>query len=320
MIIAGGLLLIGGLLVINQQMNIGQFVASEIIIILVLASVEKLILSMETIYDVLTAIEKVGSITDIPLEKDVGSPINFKEGEAISIKAKDLSFKFKDSREKIIDNISLDIKSGEKVCVSGYSGSGKSFLLQLIAGLFDSYQGAISFNNIPISSLCKEDIRSYINDSLAKEDIFKGTLLENITLGKPNISNEQIHDIVEVLGLSDFVANSESGYNTMLLPEGKNLPKSIRLKIMLARSLAGNPKLVLIGDNFNHLEKDDKQTFIKYLLNTGKTFTVVLVSNDPEIAKHFDQVIVLEKGKIIGYDKLNALNDKAWFNKIFQTK
>lgn len=320
MLIAAGLLVIGGLLVINQQMNIGQFVASEIIIILVLASVEKLILSMETIYDVLTAIEKVGSITDIPLEKDVGSPINFKDGGAISIKAKDLSFQFKDSREKIIDSISLDIKSGEKVCISGYSGSGKSFLLQLIAGLFDSYQGAISFNNIPISSLCKEDIRSYINDSLAKEDIFKGTLLENITLGKPNIANEQIQEIIEVLGLSDFVANSDNGYNTMLLPEGKNLPKSIRLKIMLARSLAGNPKLVLIGDNFNHLENDDKQTFINYLLKTGKTFTVVAVSNDTEIAKHFDQVIVLEEGKIIGYDKLNALKDKIWFNKIFQTK
>ena len=96
MVIAAGLLLIGGLLVINQQMNIGQFVASEIIIILVLASVEKLILSMETIYDVLTAIEKVGSITDIPLEKDEGSPIHFEEGEAIAIKARDLSFQFKD--------------------------------------------------------------------------------------------------------------------------------------------------------------------------------------------------------------------------------
>tara|TARA_R110001592_G_scaffold45430_5_gene145194 strand:- start:5155 stop:6882 length:1728 start_codon:yes stop_codon:yes gene_type:complete len=318
-VIAAGLLVIGGLLVINQQMNIGQFVASEIIIILVLASVEKLILSMETIYDVLTAIEKVGSITDIPLEKDVGSPITFKEGEAISIKAKDLSFQFKDSREKIIDNISLDIKSGEKVCVSGFSGSGKSFLLQLIAGLFDSYQGAISFNNIPISSLCKEDIRSYINDSLAKEDIFKGTLLENITLGKPNIAHEQIQEIVEVLGLSDFVSSTENGYNTALLPEGQNLPKSIRLKIMLARSLAGNPKLVLIGDNFNHLENNDKQAFINYLLKSGKTFTLVVVSNNPEIAKHFDQVIVLEKGKIIGNDKLSALSDKEWFSEIFQT-
>jgi ABC-type bacteriocin/lantibiotic exporter with double-glycine peptidase domain len=320
MVIAAGLLLIGGLLVINQQMNIGQFVASEIIIILVLASVEKLILSMETIYDVLTAIEKVGSITDIPLEKDVGSPIHFKEGEAIAIKAKDLSFQFKDSKEKIIDNISLDIKSGEKVCISGFSGSGKSFLLQLVAGLFDSYQGALSFNKIPISSLCKEDIRSYINDSLAKEDIFEGTLHENITLGKPNIHDEQIYEIVEILGLSGFVANSENGYQTMLLPEGKNLPKSIRLKIMLARCLAGDPKLILVGDNFNHLEYGDKQKFINYILKTDKKFTVIAVSNDTEIAKHFDQVIVLDSGKVIGNDKLNALKDNPWFNQIFQTK
>ena len=320
MVIAAGLLLIGGFLVINQQMNIGQFVASEIIIILVLASVEKLILSMETIYDVLTAIEKVGTVTDIPLDKDIGSPINFKEGEAISIKAKDLSFQFSDSRDKIIDNISLTISGGENVCISGYSGSGKSFLLQLIAGLFDSYQGAISFNNIPIASLCKEDIRSYINDSLAKEDIFRGTLLENITLGKPNISMDQIHEIVEGLGLADFVAISENGFNTMLLPEGKNLPQSIRLKIMLARSLAGNPKLILIGDSFNHLGKDIKQKFIDYLIKIGKSATVIVVSNDPNIAKHFDQVIVLQEGKIIANDKLSALQSKNWFTQIFQTK
>lgn len=320
MLIAAGLLLIGGLLVINQQMNIGQFVASEIIIILVLASVEKLILSMETIYDVLTAIEKVGSITDIPLEKDEGAPIYFEEGEAIAIKANDLSFQFQDSREKIIDGISLDIKAGEKVCISGSSGSGKSFLLQLVAGLFDSYQGAISFNNIPISSLCKEDIRSYINDSLAKEDIFKGTLLENITLGKPNISDSQIHKIVEILGLSEFVANSENGYNTALLPEGKNLPKSIRLKIMLARSLAGNPKLILIGDNFNHLTKIDKQKFMNYVLSNDISATVLVVSNDIEIAQRFDKVLVLDSGKLIGKDNLNALKSKAWFNQIFQTK
>lgn len=319
MVIAAGLLLIGGLLVINQQMNIGQFVASEIIIILVLASVEKLILSMETIYDVLTAIEKVGSITDIPLEKDVGSPIHFKADEAISIKAKDLSFQFEDSKEKLIDGISLNIKSGEKVCISGYSGSGKSFLLQLIAGLFDSYQGSLSFNNIPISSLSKEDLRSYINDSLAKEDIFKGSIMENITLGKPNISQEQVIELGQVLGLEDFIGKSENGYNTMLLPEGKNLPKSVRLKIMLARSLAGDPKLILIGDSFNHLERAEKQNFINYLINSPNKFTVILVSNDPEIAKLFDQVIVLDNGKLIGNDKLKALKEKPWYNQIFQS-
>jgi ABC-type lipoprotein export system ATPase subunit len=84
--------------------------------------------------------------------------------------------------------------------------------------------------------------------------------------------------------------------------------------------LAGNPKLILVGDNFNHLGKSDKQKFIDYLLRSDNIATVLAVSNDPEIAKHFDQVLVLEKGKVIGNDQFSALKDKAWFNQIFQTK
>jgi ABC-type bacteriocin/lantibiotic exporter with double-glycine peptidase domain len=320
MIIAAGLLLIGGLLVINQQMNIGQFVASEIIIILVLASVEKLILSMETIYDVLTAIEKVGSITDIPLEKDTGTPIHFKEGESIAINARDLSFQFEDSKEHIINDINLNIKSGETVCISGYSGSGKSFLLQLLSGLFSSYKGSIAFNKTPLSSLCKEDLRDYIGDNLSKEDIFEGTLLENITLGKSNVSLKDAQEIVEILGLDNFIANTEYGFATMLLPEGKNLPKSVRLKIMLARSIVGNPKLVLLEDNFNNLANGDKQRFLNYLLHQDRNWTVIAISNDPETANLFDQVLVLEKGKIIANNQLMALKKEAWFSQIFQTK
>ena len=203
------------------------------------------------------------------------------------------------------------------MCVSGFSGSGKSFLLQLIAGLYDSYQGAIAFNNIPISSLKKEDVRTYINDCLAKEDIFKGTLYENITLGKENISNNQVQEIVDVLGLTAFVTNSVNGYNTELLPEGKNLPNSIRVKIILARSLVGNPKLVLIGDKINLIEKSDRKKILDYLLK-DKTVTVILISNNPEIAEQFDKVIVLDSGKIIGDGKLSQLEKNTWFNQIFQ--
>ena len=319
-IIAAGLLLIGGLLVINQQMNIGQFVASEIIIILIFASVEKLILSMETIYDVLTAIEKVGSVTDIELENEYGTQLKFKEDDAVSIKAENLSFQFDSSKEKIIDNISLDIKSGSSACIAGYDDSGKSILLQLMAGLFDSYQGTLAFNKIPLSSIHKEDLRTYLNDCLAKEDIFKGTVHENITLGKPNISNEQIDEIVNVLGLSDFIMNTKHGYNTVLLPAGKTLPKSVCLKIILARALVGNPKLVLIGDNFNQLNYEDKQRVIKYLMRKDNKCTIITISNDPEIAKYFDQVIVLKKGKVIGNNHLNALKDNDWFQQIFNPK
>jgi ABC-type bacteriocin/lantibiotic exporter with double-glycine peptidase domain len=320
MIIAAGLLLIGGLLVINQQMNIGQFVAAEIVIILVLASVEKLILSMETIYDVLTAIEKVGSITDIPLEEDKGTPFNIKEDEGISIQAKNLSFQFVDSKQKIIDNVDFTVNSGEHLCVSGNGGSGKSFLLQMIAGIFDANQGSVSFNDMPISSFCREDLRSYIGDNLSREDIFKGTIIENITLGKPNISMDQIKEVVAVLGLSDFVSSTEYGYATTLLPEGKDLPKNIRLKIMLARSIVGTPKLVLLDDNFNFLVRNDREKFIDFLLDSKHNWTVIAISNEEEVAKRFEKVLVLDNGQIIAYDNLKGLKNEAWFNQIFQNK
>jgi ABC-type bacteriocin/lantibiotic exporter with double-glycine peptidase domain len=320
MVIAAGLLLIGGLLVINQQMNIGQFVASEIIIILVLASVEKLILGMDTIYDVLTAIEKVGSITDIPLEKDKGIPVQFEKETGISIDAKNLSFQFSDAKERIINDINFSVKAGDSLCVSGYNGSGKSFLLQLVAGLFDSYQGSISFNGMPISSLCKEDIRSHIGDNLSKEDLFQGTIMENITLGKPQVTLQQVQEVVDMLELSDFISETELGFATMLVPEGKNLPKSIRLRLMLARGVVGNPKLVLLEDSFNHLGSEVKQRLLDYLLLKESSPTLIAISNDRSVAVQFDQTLVLGQGRSLAYGQLKGFENESWFNQIFQNK
>ncbi|MEN7546587.1 ATP-binding cassette domain-containing protein [Rapidithrix thailandica] len=317
-IIAAGLLLIGGLLVINQQMNIGQFVASEIIIILVLTSVEKLILSMEIIYDVLTAIEKIGNVTDIPLERDTGTKLILKKEEGLSVNLNNLSYRFSDVKGDILKEIHLDLKAGDKLCLSGFEGSGKSLLLQIIAGLYDDFSGVIAYNNIPLRNLNKEELRSLIGDSLNIEDIFKGTLEENITLGKPGIDLEQLRKAAEVVGLTEFVRALPEGYDTMLLPEGKNLPKSVRLKIMLARSLAENPQLILVEDNFNHLNPIDKNRFLDYLLT--KKCTVVVVSNDPYVAAKFGKVAVLDDGRLIAHDPFETIVNKEWYFKVFQTK
>lgn len=317
-LMAAGLLIIGGLLVINQKMNIGQFVASEIIIILVLASVEKLILSMENIYDVLTAIEKVGNVTDIELEKENSVYLNLKPNDPISIKVKDLSFKFKDESKNILTNINFELSTGESLCVSGQNGSGKSFLLQVIPGLFDSYKGTISINNSPLSSLNKNELRTHIGDSLCKEEVFKGTILENITLMRPHITDEDVQQIVEVLGLVEFIETLRLGIKSQILPEGRNLPKSIRIKIILARCIIGNPKILLIDDDFNQLKLDDKNNFLSYLIENKRQFALIIVSNSEEVAKLFDKVMVLEDGKVKALDSLKNIQQEKWYNSIFQ--
>jgi ABC-type bacteriocin/lantibiotic exporter with double-glycine peptidase domain len=319
-LVAAGLLILGGLLVINGQMNIGQFVAAEIIIILVIASVEKLIQTIEAIYDVLTAIEKIGTVTDIPLENEKGYHYTQEDrSRGVEIQLKSLSFKFEGPASEILKNINLRIGAGEKICVSGFSGSGKSMLLQLLAGLYENYQGSITYNNLPLVNIDISSLRSIIGDSLSKEDIFRGTLRENISLNKENIKLDDIQLIVNLVGLSDFVHSSREGYNTHLDPEGRKLPKSIIAKIKLARALLGNPSLILLEDQFNLLEKDDTDRIIDYLTDRNNPSTVITVTNDPKLASRFDRILVLNKGEMMDCGSFTQLSQKNWFKKLFKT-
>lgn len=317
-LIAAGLLIIGGLLVINQQMNIGQFVASEIIIILVLASVEKLILSMETIYDVLTAIEKIGLVTDLELEKDKGEKLD-KDVLGLTIKTKNLSYNLINEKqnEQILNNINFELNEGASMCVAGLSGSGKSFLLQVLSGLYDDFTGTVVVNGFPIGSLCKENLRTYIGDNLSKEDIFKGSLYENISLGKKFVNIEDVRNAAQVVGLCDYIENLPEGYNTILLSEGKNLPKIIQLKIILARSIVGNPRLILLEDNFKQLPEMDRNRFINYLLDKDKKWTVIAISNEKEIASKFDKVLVLSHGSQLAFDSFENVKKLKEVENIF---
>lgn len=316
-LIAAGLLLIGGALVINQQMNIGQFVASEIIIILVLASVEKLILSMETIYDVLTAVEKIGLVTDLPLEKSDGTRLD-DFNTALELKIKNLTYQFKDEQKPIINNISFTLNKGEKLSIVGTSGAGKSFLLQLIAGLYDEFNGSIIFDGHPIQSLCKEHLRTSIGDNFSKEDIFKGTIADNISLGKKSITIEDIKKAAAVLGLCDFIEAQPQGYETMLLSEGKNLPKSIKLKIMLARAIVGKQKLLLLEDSYKQLNPIDKQRFLDYIFSEEKKWSIIAVTDDLAIAKKFNSILILEQGQVLGYGAYDELDKKGLLANVFQ--
>lgn len=312
-IVAAGLLIIGSLLVFQQQMNIGQFVAAEIIIILVIASIEKLILSMETIYDVLTAIEKIGTVTDIDLESSEGLACSEEtETQGIHVKLRQLSYHFQDTNDKVLDNIDLNLLPGEKVCITGPNGSGKSMLLQTIAGLYENFQGSLSYNSIPISSLNLEDLRSYIGDNLNQQDLFSGTIFDNICMGRPGINTKDVKNAIEQVGLTEYIEALPHGYFTAVNPEGKRITKSIAARLMLARSIVFSPKLILLEDTLHLLEAEDRERFLNYVLHPSKTWTVVAISNNREIAKKFDRIVVMDGGHVKGDGSFNLVKDLNW--------
>lgn len=312
-IVAAGLLIMGSLLVMEQQMNIGQFVAAEIIILLVMTAVEKLIVAMETIYDVLTSLEKVGEVTDLELEQSKGVDIRHQsKGKGMALELENVSFAYPDHQKNILNNLTLSINAGERVYITGSNESGKSTLLHLIAGLYKVQQGAISYDGLTQGNLELSSLRSVIGDCLSDEDIFEGTLLENITMGRAESTFENVQWAAQNLSLESFIRQLPDGYDTPLQPEGKKLPKSIIQKIILARSIADKPRLLLLKDPLQHLDQTDQAKITEFLTQPEHGWTLVTVSSNLNLAKKCDKIVIMSKGRITksgNFDELkNILN------------
>lgn len=297
-LVTAGLLLIGGLLVLNQEMNIGQFVAAEIIILLVINSVEKLILGLETIYDLLTSLEKLGQVVDKELEPhDGGSPLIVDEG--FELELDEVSFTVPEKTRPIIDNVSLKLNTGDIILLNGDSGSGKSTLLKIIAGVLVPDKGSIYINNVALASLNLNHYRSHLGQSLTEETPFEGSILENLTFGDPNISDSDINWALDKCGLAKFVKEQPFGLKTMLYPEGRQLPLVIAKKIVLARSIIRKPKLLLLKDPLEQFPSDEATRIMDFLTEKGNAWSLVVVSNNPYWMKRSTRIITISNGKIV---------------------
>lgn len=306
-LITGGLLILGGVLVINQQMNIGQFVAAEIVIILLLNSVEKLILSFETIYDVMTGLEKIGYVTDIPLEEDKGLKIDPKsKGIEIHLKKLNYTNLLEDMK---ISNVNISIKQGEKVAITGHNRSGKSLLLQLIAGLYRNFEGVVSYNEIPLGNIDVMDLRSYIGENLGHDLIFEGTVLENITLGRENISIKDIDEVVDLVGLRDYIESLTNGYDEHLNSGGKRLPEGVSIRMVLARAFVHKPKLILLEDPFDALDNESADKIIEYLRSEKVESTVIIATRRRKYLKLLDTIYWMKNGELSASGHYNDLRN-----------
>ncbi|WP_340074186.1 peptidase domain-containing ABC transporter [Leptobacterium sp. I13] len=297
-LVTAGLLLIGGILVLNQQMNIGQFVAAEIIILLVINSVEKLILGLESFYDVLTSLEKLGQVVDKELEPQEGEQ-PFKEDEEFTVELEHVTYTIPDGDRNILDDISLTISKNARILIQGPGSSGKSTLLRLIAGLIEPTLGNIYINNTALKGINLNYYRSHLGQSLSEESPFEGTIIDNITFGDTSISKEAIDNAIEKTGLTTFIKQQPKGLKTILYPEGRQIPYTISKKIVLARSIVRNPKLLILKDPLDQFEEKEATEIINFLTDKTNSWALVVVSQNPKWATKSDMIIKMNNGKII---------------------
>jgi ABC-type bacteriocin/lantibiotic exporter with double-glycine peptidase domain len=301
-LISAGLLLIGGYLVINQQINIGQFVAAEIIILLIINSVEKIIVGLETFYDLLTSIEKIGQIVDMDLEENTTEEHNycFKN---ILFEIDNLNFSFPDSNKKIINNISLKINQGENIYLAGKNGSGKTTFLRILAGLIQTNTNSIYINDENYKRINIAQYRSQIGVITAGQSTFAGTIYENITFNNKSIQPERLKWVLEKIKLTDEIKQLSNGLDEMLLADGKQLSSSTSQKILLARAIINYPTILFLEEPFEKMDREQANEIIDFIVSKENNWTVIVTSKNEYWKQKCERVITLEKGKLISDTK-----------------
>ncbi|MEM1257364.1 MAG: ATP-binding cassette domain-containing protein, partial [Bacteroidota bacterium] len=296
-LVTGGLLIIGGLLVLNQEMNIGQFVAAEIIILLVISSVEKLIIGLESFYDVLTALEKLGQVVDKELESDQ-KDLELFDQDDFNMELDSLVYDVPSTDINIINDLSMKIEKKDRILIQGANGSGKSTLLHLISGLIEPNKGNIYVNGVRLKSENLNHFRSKVGQSLKLETPFEGTFMENLTFNDSNISKEDILWAIDATGLNDVIKKMEDGLDTIIYPEGKQISYTVAKKIVLARSVVKKPKLLVLRDPLDQFDEDEALRIMDFLTDSERPWCLVVVSDDKNWIKKCGRVLTLDNGKI----------------------
>lgn len=288
------MLVVGAFLLIQQELNVGQFVAVEIVILTVLGSIEKFIFSLDKVYDVLTSIEKLGKIIDKPVEKE-GSLI-LQSDKGLSVEVIDLKFSFHPNQSSVLSHVNLDVPSNTVVCIQGQEGSGKSTLLRLLTGAYHSFDGQILINQLPIGNYTHDSLRGSIGMYFSQQEIFEGTVWENISLGNSAYSMNDMVKLSDKIGLKPYISKLRLGFDTVLEPLGGRLNRAATIKLLMLRAIAGKPKLLLLEDPWEGLTEEAATQLTDFLLDEMKGCTIIATTKNEYFKSKADLVYRLESG------------------------
>lgn len=230
------------------------------------------------------------------------------------ITLRNLSFKYKDNDKNTLENISLSIKAGEMIGILGKTGSGKSTLVELLLNIYEVKPGMIYFDSYDIRSLSIKGLRSHIGYVPQDNFLYSDTIKNNIGFGLEHIEDNYLYKIAELSDIHENVTEFKEGYETILGERGTTVSGGQKQRISIARALALDPTILILDDSVSAVDYDTEEKIINNLRNVRKGKTTILIAHRISTVKRLDKIVLLEEGKVIGFDSHDNLlkNNKAY--------
>lgn len=284
----------GGWLVIKGQLTLGQLVAAELIVSIVLASFAKLGQKLESFYDLLAAVDKLGQLIDLPLERSSGEERRLPSGGA-ALDIRHLTFAY-ESRRPALSDFTLSLRPGERVCIVGRNGSGKSTLASVLSGSRMASHGSVELDGVDIRELSLEQLRHEVAVVTGFE-IIEGTIEENVRMNRPEVTAEDVRRVLDAVGLLEEIRLLPDGLATRLNSNAGALSYGQARRLMLARAMAGRPRLLVLDDVLDDLDAQSSRQTAQALVSPEQPWTLIVLSHVEADVDGMDRVLRLRNGK-----------------------
>ncbi|MDU4208788.1 MAG: ABC transporter ATP-binding protein [Finegoldia magna] len=291
--------LFGGLFLVEGKMSSGDIVAFILYVQTLLTTVRRIVEFTEQFQRGMTGIERFTEIMDQDIEIFDDDDAVDLENVKGKIEIKDVSFKYNNNSENVLNNISFTINPGQKVALVGPSGGGKTTLCNLIPRFYDVEDGEILVEGIDVRKIKLQSLRS--NIGMVQQDVylFSGTVRENILYGKPDATEQEIIDAAKAAGAYDFIMNLENGFDTYVGERGVMLSGGQKQRISIARVFLKNPPILVLDEATSAL--DNKSEFIvqESLENLAKGRSSLTIAHRLTTVQNADLILVLTEEGII---------------------
>jgi putative ABC transport system ATP-binding protein len=292
-ITSAALLGLGGWLVIEGRLTLGQLVAAELVFNVILMSVAKMGKNLEVFYDMSAGVAKLDAILDLPYEDLTGSMMGVREAPA-QLRIEDVSLAPPGSAPTLV-NASLDIKPGEKVAIWGGNGSGKSHLANIVYRLTEPEKGRVRLDEFNVSTIHPKELRDEIT-LIRNIEIFHGTIRDNLTVGRASVTDTHLRTALDLVGLSDEIYSLPLGIDTVLRGTAAPLSRGQALRLMVARGLLARPRLLILDGTIDQIDEQSRKRVLLSLLGNDCPFTTVVLTHEEDILSLFPKAYRIAGG------------------------